>query len=141
MTMTIGQVLEKLKEARNDTYFSKKIFDIEEGKEDIQLTSGRRDWLIISEIYGNPAEERYTQRFHLENYLNFKLYDGLPEDTIFRTKCYRYIRNVALLLYIREEIFGESKEELEPLYKKACTYYKNEENEINNASFAAKMRK
>lgn len=136
--MTIGEVLVKLKQAELDTEYSKAIFEIEEGSEDSALKHGRRDWILISEIYGS---DHCSQRFHLDNYLKFKLHNGLKESDQFETKCYRYIRNVALILYIREVIFDERKEDLELLVYKAKEQYSNDANKINNVSFASEMRK
>lgn len=148
--ITFEEVLDKLKTAKEkekyDTDYSKKIFNVEEGEEDKEIKEGkksksyRRDWLVIADIYCNNEHEKYSQHFHLENYIQFKLKNGSSLGDNFKTKCYRYFRNIALILYIREEIFGESKEKLEPLYKKAKKYYKNKENQINNVKFAAKMR-
>lgn len=148
--ITFEEVLDKLKTAKEkekyDTDYSKEIFNVEEGEEDKEIKEGkksksyRRDWLVIADIYCNNEHEKYSQHFHLENYIQFKLKNGSSLGDNFKTKCYRYFRNIALILYIREEIFGESKEKLEPLYKKAKKYYKNKENQINNVKFAAEMR-
>lgn len=148
--ITLGEVLEKLEVAKEqekyDTEYSKAIFDVEEGEEDREIKKGkksksyRRDWLVIADIYCNNEHEKYSQHFHLENYIQFKLKNGTSLGDNFKTKCYRYFRNIALILYIREEIFGESKEKLEPLFKEAKKYYKNKENKINDVKFAVKMR-
>lgn len=43
--MTINDVLTKLENASDDTEFSKDVFDnYEEGKQDLDLKTGRRDW-------------------------------------------------------------------------------------------------
>ena len=139
--MKIKKVLKKLKKAPTDTELSRALFLLEEGKVDAALqasgVSGRRDWLILADIYN---EGEYTQKFHLQNYLQFKLHDGLDEQADFEQECFRYIRNVALILYIREVIFKESPTVLEPLYAVAKEYYENE-GRLNNISLAAQMRK
>lgn len=139
-TIKISDVMDKLKNAEEDTCHSKKIFNIEEGLEDNNLSKNRRDWILISEIYGNAKEKGFTQKFHLKNYLEFKIHDGMSKDADFKKNCYRYIRNVALIFYIREEIFGELPETLESLFNKAVDFYSDKSNKINNVSFASKMR-
>lgn len=131
--MKISEVLDKLKKAPDDTKYSKRMFkEYEEGKEDQIIKQSnsrhRRDWLIIADIYhgGN-----YNQKFHLQNYLEFRLQDGLTKDDLFETNCYRYLRNAALILYIREVIFEESKEKLEETFNRAKKYYENN-GRVNN---------
>lgn len=105
--MDIGEVLDILENARGDTEFSKDIFNsYEEGMQDDDLRKGRRDWLIIADIYN---DRNYTQKFHLKNYLHFKLEDGLCRKDNFENRCYRYFNNSALILYTREIIFNEKK--------------------------------
>jgi len=122
--MTIQEVLDKLENATEDTCFSSKIFALEEGRQDDGLKKGRRDWLIIADIYNKGKK---TQKFHLTNYLNFKLNDGLTPSDDFLNKCYRYIRNTALILYIAQEIFDIPEKNLERLFKKAEEHYKSNE--------------
>jgi hypothetical protein len=133
---TVGYVLKKIEDSEPDTEHSKVIFKSEEGLEDDNLKSGRRDWIILSEIYGDRYETK-SQLFHLRNYLQFKLHDGLEETDNFKKKCYRYIRNAALILYIREVVFGEKKEDLQPLVKEIEEYYING-GKINTAYKIAK---
>lgn len=135
--MTINDVLTKLENASDDTEFSKDVFDnYEEGKQDLDLKTGRRDWLIIADIYNKG---QYTQKFHLKNYLDFKLKDGLCLEDDFRKKCYSYFNNAALIFYTREIVFEDKKETLESEYKKAKEYY-NQNGKINNRSFAARIK-
>jgi len=78
--MTNLEVLNKLIQndevTKADTVYSRKIFkEYEEGKQDHEIMSGmlkeyRRDWLVLADIYNNG---RYTQKFHLYIYLQFKL--------------------------------------------------------------------
>ena len=139
--MKVKKVLKKLKKAPVDTKFSKALFLLEEGKEDASIKergiAGRRDWLILADIYNEGA---YTQHFHLQNYLQFKLHDGLDEQADFEQEVFRYVRNVAMILYIREVILKESPEDLEPLYEQAKAYFEAE-GRLNNISLAAQMRK
>lgn len=65
-----------------------------------------------------------NQRFHLENYLQFKLQNGLKLEDDFEKKCYRYINNAALILYIREIVFKETEDSLKPIAEKVVDYYK-----------------
>lgn len=142
-TLTVQAVLTKLKNAKEDTRFSKEIFLLEEGREDSSLKynkkAGRRDWLIISDLYNKSAN--YSQRFHLENYLKFKVADGLNPDALFKSTCYRYIRNVALILYIREIVFEEPEKDLQEFFDKAKSKYEKDPHNINDVRFAAEMRK
>ena len=69
-----------------------------------------------------------NQRFHLENYLQFKLQDGLKLEDDFEKKCSRYIRNAALILYIREIVFKETAESLKPIAEKVVEQYNNDKN-------------
>lgn len=96
----------------NDTESSKMIFQIEEGGEDQKVQSGnlirngkkinhRRDWLVLADIYNNGD---YTQKFHLHNYIDFKLHDGATRaDYLYDGR----IRNAALYLYIREIVYED----------------------------------
>ncbi|PCS04649.1 hypothetical protein RU86_GL001608 [Lactococcus piscium] len=61
----------------------------------------------------------------------------MEETDNFKKKCYRYIRNAALILYIREVVFGEKKEDLQPLVKEIEEYYING-GKINTAYKIAK---
>lgn len=114
----INEIQEKLKKAKSDTTHSKRIFALEEGKEDDNIQRGiskgpRRDWLIIADIYGGT----HTQKFHLENYVNFK-WKNKQDDTI----SFSYIRNGALLLYIYEEILNK-RNAADALYTVLLNYY------------------
>ena len=125
--MEIKEVLDILNQADNDTEYSKEIFKAyEEGKQDIEIinskTGNRRDWLVIADIY-NKGD--YSQKFHLKNYLEFKLKNGLDETADFRKSCYRYFRNAALVLYTREVVFGESKEEIKLIFENVKKFYKD----------------
>lgn len=100
--------------------------------------SGRRDWIIIWEIY-RKSNGLPNQQFHLKNYLQFKLHDGLKESDCFFTSCYRYIRNAALIFYIREVVFNEKKEDLQQLVEEVVDYYKNG-GKINTAYKIAKKK-
>lgn len=138
--ITIADVLKKLEDAPNDTTYSKAIFDIEEGAEDNKIKENdmknkRRDWLILADIYN---ERQYTQKFHLQNYLKFKLYDGYEKNESFYSTCYRYLKNAALILYINEVIFEENDESLEKKRNIIANYYKN--NNINNSELAKMIR-
>lgn len=138
--LTVKDVLEKLKSSVLDTKISEEIFKIEEGKEDkllknsTALYQGRRDWIILWEIYGKHragSKEQPNQNFHLKNYLEFRIKNGLNEDENFVSRCYRYIRNAALILYIRETIFGEDKLLLEVIAKRVNDYYTKPNNKEN----------
>lgn len=138
--ITIADVLKKLEDAPNDTTYSKNIFKIEEGAEDNKIKENdiknkRRDWLILADIYN---EGQYTQKFHLQNYLKFKLNDGYKETDNFYT-CYKYLRNAALILYINEIIFKENEESLKKKYEEIEKDYKNNNN-INNSGLAKMIR-
>lgn len=107
LNMTIGNVLKKLEQSVPDTEHSKRIFDVEEGEQDKYFQSintsnlGRRDWIILWEIYGRKSEnstESPNQKFHLKNYLEFKLQNDLHLPDNFYVFCYRYIRNSALIM-------------------------------------------
>lgn len=143
--MKIQEVLDVLKSADWDTNWSRQIYDVEEGLEDkcirkdreksaeCQISiKGRRDWIILWEIYGKKMYATINaapnQRFHLENYLQFKLQDGLKLEDDFEKKCYRYIRNAALILYIREIVFKETAESLKPIAEKVVEQYNNDKN-------------
>ncbi|MFL1695472.1 hypothetical protein ACJQWY_01470 [Weissella kandleri] len=127
--MKINDVLNVInnKTTLDDTKYSKIIFDIEEGREDQKLTSGRRDWLILADIYNNGE---YNQKFHLENYLKFKLNDGLSGDENFENKCFKYIKNGALRIYIMEVILSYDNEYVYKYYLKLMEYY-NSNNALN----------
>lgn len=146
LNMTIGNVLKKLEQSVPDTEHSKRIFDVEEGEQDKCFQSintsnlGRRDWIILWEIYGRKSEnptESPNQKFHLKNYLEFKLQNGLHLSDNFYFFCYRYIRNSALIIYIREIIFDESRDALDPIVKQIISHYK-QGNKINSSSRYAK---
>lgn len=146
LNMTIGNVLKKLEQSVPDTEHSKRIFDVEEGEQDKYFQSintsnlGRRDWIILWEIYGRKSEnstESPNQKFHLKNYLEFKLQNGLHLPDNFYVFCYRYIRNSALIIYIREIIFDENRDDLDPIVKQIISHYK-QGNKINSSSRYAK---
>jgi len=121
-----------------DTTFSEKIFQLEEKREDENLNGkNRRLWLVLADVYN---EENYNQWFHLSNYLKMRKYEGVDLTLKFRRKCYPYIRNVALILYIRQVIFKESEESLKPLFDLAMKRYEDKANKINDAKFAKIMR-
>ncbi|MBU7545443.1 hypothetical protein [Weissella cibaria] len=139
--MKIQEVLVVLKNADWDTNWSRQIYDVEEGLEDkcirkdreksaeCQISiKDRRDWIILWEIYGKKmygtTNVAPNQRFHLENYLQFKLQNGLKLEDDFEKKCYRYINNAALILYIREIVFKETEDSLKPIAEKVVDYYK-----------------
>lgn len=63
----------------------------------------------------------------MKNYLEFKLHNGLNEDADFMKTCYRYIRNAALILYIREVVFKETKKELKDIANEVVRHYKKRE--------------
>lgn len=143
--LTIKDVLTKLEFLDSnelDTDFSQQIFAIEEGAQDVKLKTsnssnqGRRDWIVLWEIYGSP-DEQPNQNFHLKNYLEFRLKNGLNEDENFVNKCYRHIRNAALILYIREVIFGETSSSLQDIVDALEKHYV-EKNQVNSASLIAK---
>ena len=119
--MKVKKVLELLENAEEDTVFSKDIFDnYEEGLQDKQIKEGdfkrnRRDWLIIADIYN---EGKYTQRFHLWNFLQFKLHN--KKITLDSEFTYSRIRNGALMLYIKEVLMEEKVEEL---YESVKAFY------------------
>ena len=138
--ITIADVLKKLEDAPDDTKYSEAIFKIEEGAEDNEIKDSnmknkRRDWLILADIYNGG---QYTQKFHLQNYLKFKLNDGYNEDDNFYKTCYNRLRNAALILYINEVIFGENKKSLDNKRKTIENYYKD--NKINNSELAESIR-
>ncbi|WP_125765871.1 hypothetical protein [Levilactobacillus mulengensis] len=131
-------------QAPADTNASKRIFEVEEGKEDSLVRKGklirngkqirhRRDWLILADIYNNGE---YTQGFHLRNYIEFKLHDGATRsDGLYDGR----IRNAALYFYIREVVYGDSKEKgnFENEVQKVINHYElvNEDNQdvrVNN---------
>ena len=138
--ITIAGVLKILENEENgDTDYSEAIFDIEEGAEDNKIKernmkNKRRDWLILTDIYNEGC---YTQKFHLQNYIKFKLNDGYKETDNFYT-CYKYLRNAALILYINEIIFKEDEESLKKKYEEIEKDYKN--NNINNSELAKMIR-
>lgn len=139
--ITIADVLKILEDAPNDTNYSKAIFDIEEGAEDNKIKernmkNKRRDWLILTDIYNEGC---YTQKFHLQNYIKFKLNDGYKETDNFYT-CYKYLRNAALILYINEVIFEENEELLKEKFNDVTNHYKNDKNKINNSKLAKDIR-
>lgn len=143
--ITLGEVLEKLEAAKEqekyDTDYSKAIFDVEEGREIKEdKKSCDREWFKDADKCCNNEHEKYTQYFHLKNYIQSKLKNGASSGDNFKTKCYSKFRNIALILYIREVIFGESKEKLEPLYKEAKEYYDDKKNKINTRDLAKRMR-
>lgn len=138
--ITIAGVLKILEDAPNDTDYSKAIFDREEGAEDNKIKESnmknkRRDWLVLADIYNG---RQYTQKFHLQNYLNFKLNNGYKETDNFYKTCYQHLRNAALILYINEIIFKENEESLKKKYEEIEKDYKN--NNINNPELAKKIR-
>ena len=147
--ITISDVLKILEDAPNDTNYSSAIFKIEEGAEDNKIKdeiknnnvrNKRRDWLILADIYNGG---NYTQKFHLQNYLKFKLNDGYKENDNFYNECYKHIRNAALILYINEIIFKENEEDEELLKKKfedITNHYKNNKNNINDSNLAIDIR-
>lgn len=146
LNMTIENVLKKLEQSVPDTEHSKQIFDAEEGEQDQCLRSrntsnlGRRDWIILWGIYGKKSEnsiELPNQKFHLKNYLEFKIQNGLHLSDNFYVSCYRYIRNSALIIYIREIIFDESRDALDPIVKQIISHYE-QGNKINSSSKYAK---
>lgn len=146
LNMTIGTVLKKLEQSVPDTEHSKRIFDVEEGEQDkcfqsiSTSNSGRRDWIILWEIYGRKSEnltESPNQKFHLKNYLEFKLQNGLHLSDNFYVFCYRYISNSALIIYIREIIFDESRDALDSVVEQIISHYK-QGNKINSSSRYAK---
>lgn len=138
----IADVLKKLKTAPDDTIYSLAIFILEEGAEDNKIKESniknkRRDWLILADIYN---EGQYTQKFHLQNYLKFKLNDGYKENESFYSTCYRYLKNAALILYINEVIFEETNESLENKYDLIVKRYTNDKNKINNSKLTNSIR-
>lgn len=138
--ITIADVLKKMEDAPNDTTYSKAIFDIEEGAEDNKIKENdmknkRRDWLVLADIYNG---RQYTQKFHLQNYLNFKLNNGYKETDNFYKTCYQHLRNAALILYINEVIFKEKEESLKKKCEEIEKDYKN--NKINNPELAKSIR-
>lgn len=140
--ITIDDVLKKLENAPDDTIYSLAIIILEEGDEDKKIKESnmknkRRDWLILADIYN---EGQYTQKFHLQNYLKFKLYDGYKKNESFYSTCYRYLKNAALILYINEVIFEETNESLENKYDLIEKHYTNDKNTINNSKLAKKIR-
>lgn len=140
--MTLGDILKNIENYYEDTEYSREVFKVEEWKEYQELKekqkSGRRDWIIIWEIY-RKSNGLPNQQFHLKNYLQFKLHDGLKESDCFFTSCYRYIRNAALIFYIREVVFNEKKEDLQQLVEEVVDYYKNG-GKINTAYKIAKKK-
>lgn len=130
-----------------DTECSEIIFkEYEEGKEDEEARlnkTGRRDWLVIADIYNHEdGDDKYNQRFHLINYLKFRLNNGLGVEDNFEKRCYPYFNNVALILYTREVVLDHFKKddpELMKLFNQAKEHYQ-EDGKINNRSFASKMR-
>ncbi len=138
---TVKEVLTivEMDSTAKDTYFSREVFKMEEGAQDKrEETKNRRDWLVIADIYNkdpDTAEDgngKYTQKFHLWNYLKFKLANKkITENDIFS---YAYIRNAALVLYIREVILNENVEEQ---YESVREYYMEEDGKTNTvqASF------
>lgn len=148
--ITIARVLKILENEENgDTDYSEAIFEIEEGAEDKKIKkeiknnnvrNKRRDWLILADIYNGG---NYTQKFHLQNYLKFKLNDGYKETDNFYKTCYKHLRNAALILYINEVIFEENEENEELLKEKfndVTNHYKNDKNKINNSKLAKDIR-
>lgn len=130
--MKIKEVLTKLEQSETDTKYSKEIFnDYEEGKQDKEIKKNknvnRRDWFIIADIYNNGNQ---SQKFHLKNYLEFRLKNGLDKTDDFEKCCYRYFRNAALVIYIREVIFKEPEDKVKSLFENVKEYYK-EGGEIN----------
>lgn len=145
--LTIDDVLNIIckEHIKADTEYSKQIFNMEEGKKDEETKknnknnkkkTGRRDWLVLSDIYN---KKNYTQKFHLENYLRFKLCNGYNGNDNFYNKCYRYLRNAALILYINEIIFKEDKESLEGKFNMVKEHFDNE-SEINNVKLANSIK-
>lgn len=132
---TVKEVLTELEKRSTptDTYFSREIFKIEEGAQDKREgIKNRRDWLVIADIYNKAPDntkggnKKYTQKFHLWNYLKFKLANKqIKESDVFS---YAYIRNAALVLYIREVIFEEN---VETQYESVRKYYIDEGGKTN----------
>ncbi|MDL2310600.1 hypothetical protein LJC13_01315 [Peptostreptococcaceae bacterium OttesenSCG-928-C18] len=126
--MKIKDVLEILENAIDDSENSKMIFNLEEGHEDNQIKSGliargRRDWLIIADIYNNG---KYSQKFHLWNFLQFKTKND--KRKLLENFSYGRIQNGALLVYIKEVIFKEDATQLVAYLKK---YYELDNGRIN----------
>lgn len=65
--------------------------------------------------------------------------DDLCMEDDFRKKCYRYFNNIALILYTREIVFENKRETLEQKYEEVKEYY-NQNEKINNRSFAARIK-
>ena len=126
--MKVKDVLEKLNTAEDDSENSELIFEIEEGKQDKKIKSGeiqgkRRDWLVIADIYNDGNQ---TQKFHLWNFLQFKI--KKQELDLGDNFTYGRINNGALIVYIKEVIFEEDAAQLVNFLKK---YYEIEYRDIN----------
>jgi len=126
-----------------DTETSKRIFDIEEGKEDRAVCDGtlrhngkrithRRDWLVLADIYNNGNE---TQEFHLRNYIEFKLHDGATEGEPLQDGM---IRNAALYLFVREVIYEDSEEVIDEAREKVVEFYNCDANLVNRGAKVAR---
>jgi len=119
----IEKLLKLVKNAEKDTEYSKKIFELEEGKLDKAILDGiinknRNDWIIIADLYNNKD---YTQKFHLQTYLEFKRANGVKEISPNR------INNGALIIYIHEVILNTKREHIEELYEIMKNHYENKE--------------
>lgn len=143
--LTIGDVIFVLEnESKKDTEKSRIIFNLEEGEELRQNIKPKRDWLIIADLYNKEQYKNslYTQNFHLLNYLKFRVQSGLDINELFISKCYIYFKNLALILYIREIIFQEEGEILDPIFKNVRKYLEDEQDytKINDSKVACKYR-
>lgn len=121
-----------MKNGNFDFGFSQEIFiNYEEGKEDAKIKSNklnksRRDWLVNADIFNNG---NYNQAFHLWYYLQYKIRTN--KIKLQDTFNYSYIRNAALIIYIREKIFNEDIENIKILVEEIKTFYDNNDNMIN----------
>lgn len=136
--LTIAVVLKKLEAAVDDTARSKEIFNLEEGREYKHSSGAKRDWIIIANLYN---EGKLTQKFHLKNYLNFRIENGVdPKNTLFKKNCYRYLRNLALILYIREVIFQDNEQDLNEAKNIAIEHLNRKNAILNQPTIATKVK-
>lgn len=123
--ITLADILNKLTNENivNDTEYSEKIFNIEEGCKD--ENGNLKSSFSWKDDADNKNDHMYTQKFHLKNYIEDKLNNGYSATEKFNTKCFGRIKNCALRIYIMEIVYDMSPEYLGAYNKIINEYYGN----------------
>ncbi len=120
--MIVKDLIKLFFKKENDTKNSKKIFDLEEGK---NYKYDKRRWIKKA-----GGVEKANQKFHAINFLKAKNqeanYTGL------------HLQNPALIIYLREVVNGENTDKITD---DICKYYQSGNNNKINSPEVVKLAK